>query len=90
MWSQSCNHVRGWSVVVVVVVVGVGVGVGVVGVSVGVVLGATLVKFARNSMSMPPPTVGVWVCGCVGVRPAPPHRTPPRPHTPHPAPRTAV
>ena len=62
MWSQSCNHVRGWSVVVVVVV-GVGVGIGVVGVSVGVVFGATLVKFARNSMSMPPPTVGVWGCG---------------------------
>ena len=34
---------------------------------VGVVFGATLAKFARNSMSMPPPTVGVWVCGCVGV-----------------------
>ena len=64
MWSQSCNHVRGWSVVVVVVVVvGAGVGVGVVGVGVGVVFVATLVKFARNSMSMPPPTVGVCVGG---------------------------
>ena len=35
MWSQSCNHVRGWSVVVIFVVVVVVVVV-VVGVCVGV------------------------------------------------------